>query len=366
MRINYISLIVVLAILCSCTPSKTNEGYEDYDWTALEKRLENPIKILIDTVVDIPISMNKVGNRVLMECSESQVLYELKDNRLQYKSVLIKKGQGPLDVAYSVDMSRMNDGRFVATEHIGTKKMFVSQTADGSEWEDISTWHSFIRQDEATKYFFQTLLPINDTLFLGSVLGNCPSKFVVNNLNTGESVPLDYAYPEVLKDLSDFAKTFALDGCTYKKPDENKYVYYSQIGLFSFIFDYKDGKMENLKYIFNQPAAYESRGELERPKLCDRKSIFFPGFFAAKEHIYYSNRRATVEDVFTLDTKFEGYPYYYTREYIVFDWDGKPVRKYILDRPIYRCFVDEDESMLYGMTMDSPDSEEEYLVAYKL
>ena len=366
MKAKFIPLIAVLAILCSCTPSKTNEGYEDYDWTALEKRLENPIKIPIDTMLDVSMKMRTLGDKVLMECPYRQVLYELKDNRLQYKNVFIKEGQGPLEVLTGANVNRMNDGRFVAIEPGGSKKIFVSRTADEKELEDISTWHSFIRQDEVTEYFCQTLLPINDTLLLGSALGNCPSKFVVNNLNTGESVPLNYSFPEVLDNLADFAKTFALDGRMYKKPDENKYVYYCLTGLYSFIFDYQDGKMENMKYIFNQPAAYESRGEKARPRLCDGKSVYAADCYVAKEHIYYSNRRATVEDVFKLETTFEGYPYYYTREFIVFDWNGKPVRKYVLDRMVSDFFVDEDESIFYGMTIDSPDSEEEYLVAYKL
>lgn len=85
-----------------------------------------------------------------------------------------------------------------------------------------------------------------------------------------------------------------------------------------------------------------------------------------KNYIYYSNRRATVEDVFRLETKFEGYPYYYTREIIAFDWNGKPVRKYIFDRPVSSFFVEEDDSMIYGVTTDSRDTDEEYVVGYNL
>lgn len=358
---------VILSILCSCstTPDK-NLGYVDYDWTALEERVINPIKMEIDSLIDYNMGFKKIGNKILADCPNCMVLYEVKGNELRYKNLFIKKGEGPFEVLSNVSVDRMNDGRFVATENIGSKKVFVSQSGDEGELEDISKWRPIIRQDKNTKYFFQTLLPINDSLFLGSALGDCSSKFVVNHLNTGESDPLNYSYPEVLDNLSDFEKAFAYDGYMHKKPDDSKYVYFTQTGLYSFIFDFMDGKLENFEYVFNQPVAYQPNSKGNRPRIVDPKSIYTTDCYVTKNYIYYSNMRATVEDVFKLETKFEGYSYGYTREIISFDWNGKPYKKFILDRPVRAFFVEEDDSMIYGVAMDTPDSDEEYVVGYNL
>lgn len=353
--------------LCSCnTTSKDEMGYVDYDWSKLETQLSNPVKIEIDTVADYFLEIHKYSNKIFVQGVNCN-LYELEGDSLKFKTSYLKKGDGPREVQSSIEFSRMNDGRFVAIEGIGSQKIFVSHTSDIAELEDASTWNLSVRPKQESKFFFQRLQPINDTLLIGAIMGDCPSKFASCNLNTGEMVPLNYTYPAILDNLSDFEKSFAYEGFLYKKPDENKYVFTSYTGLYSFIFDCDGKKIENLRHIFNKPAAYESRGNGKRPGLVDGKSEYVCSSpHVTERNLYYSSRRATAEDVFKLDTKFDGYPCYYTKEILVFDWEGKPYKKYVLDKPIHNFFVDESASMLYGLSSDSPDSEEEYIVGYKM
>lgn len=49
---------------------------------------------------------------------------------------------------------------------------------------------------------------------------------------------------------------------------------------------------------------------------------------------------------------YKGYPYYYNDKVYVFDWNGKMVRKYMLDTPFFDFIIDEGNKRMYASTDD--------------
>lgn len=75
-----------------------------------------------------------------------------------------------------------------------------------------------------------------------------------------------------------------------------------------------------------------------------------------------SDRQVTVEDVF--GNKPQELPYNYTKNVVVFDWNATPLCKYLLDKPIRSMFVDNDDSILYGIAVG--DNNYDLILEYRL
>ncbi len=72
-----------------------------------------------------------------------------------------------------------------------------------------------------------------------------------------------------------------------------------------------------------------------------RDAYFFPVQIRDQVALLYSGQ------TFDLDKRM-----YYLNQIFFFDWDGKPLKKYILDIPIFHFTIDEQSNRLYGITDD--------------
>ena len=54
----------------------------------------------------------------------------------------------------------------------------------------------------------------------------------------------------------------------------------------------------------------------------------------------------------------------YTSEIVTFNWNGEPCHKYILESPVRSFFVDDDDCVLYGISVDSDGYD--YILRYQL
>ena len=165
-------------------------------------------------------------------------------------------------------------------------------------------------------------------------------------------------------ELSNFEKTFALEGILMKKPNANKYLFSAIVGLNTFIFECDGDSIYNEKFIYLSPAVYKSSDKRgQRPKLIDVQARYNVSPFVTNAYIYMSNRNVTVHNVFSNDVSDE-LPYMYTSEIVAFSWNGEPCHKYILESPVRSFFVDDDDRVLYGVSVDSDGYD--YILKYQL
>lgn len=301
-----------------------------------------------------------------MQCPNSTEVYTLNGDTLKFKNTLIKQGQGPAEVVSGSEFYQLNDGRYAVVEGIGSKKTFISKTNDINELSDVGGWNVNIRNENDPKMFVEKIVPIDENNFFCLVIGSKPNKYAVFNNNTSQFTPISFPYPKESDHLTNFTKSLGYIGFISKRPKKNEFIYTCMYGLLTYIFDYNNKDITNVRYIYNKPPEYEQRGETEYPKHANKKNIITSPPYVTPNYVYMKNNKTTVEGAFRNDEKIEGYPYWYSRQILVFDWNGKPVKKYMLDRLISYFFIDENDNALYGITSDSPDSDEDYLVKYQL
>lgn len=344
-------LILLLATLsvCACGPTeKSAQGYEDYSWEGKESYLQKSEVVKVDTVIDYILQIQPYGDRFLVEYPYDWAVFHRQGEALSFERYLIRKGEGPEESLSSMRYARMDDGRCFFGECIGSRKVFIAPSAGEGAYAPLVSWKKQ-RFTGAEKYYFESLQPVDDEVVLGGVQGDCPSKFVVSNLHTGVSSPLEGApYPPLYAELSDFEKSFAAEGFLLKRPGSQRYFYGATVGLYAFVFDCDGQSIRNVRMLYNRPAPFVSRGEQgSRPRLTDGTSAYNAPPFVTDRCIYLSARHVSVKDAFS-DHPSEGLPYIFTKEIVAFRWDGTPFRKYILDEPVRGFFVDEEKSLLYG------------------
>lgn len=346
---NKLSFLLAILTVCACGPTeKSTQGYEDYSWEGKEIYPQKSDVVKVDTLIDYILQIQPCGDRFLVEYPYDWAVFRRQGEVLRFERYLVRKGEGPEESLSSMRYARMNDGRCFFGECIGSRKVFIAPSAGEGTYALLSSWKK-LRCTGAEKYYFESLQPVDDEVVLGGVQGDCPSKFVASNLQTGVSVPLEGApYPSLYAELSDFEKSFATEGFLLKQPGSHRYVYSAMVGLYAFVFDCDGQSICNVRVLYNRPAPFVSRGEQgSRPRLTDGTSAYNVSPFVTDRCIYLSNRHVSVKEAFS-DHPSDDLPYFFTKEIVAFRWDGTPFRKYLLDEPVRGFFVDEEKSLLYG------------------
>ena len=361
MRVLYLFLLLIF-VSCGSNHRDSKNKMTSYDWHGKEVLLNAVDSIKVDTVIDYIMSIYPINDVYLVEYPYDWALFIKEDNILKFKSFLLKKGNGPSEVLSSARFARLNDGRFFLGECIGSEKMFVSITDSLTSVEDISLWN-VNKRDGANPFYFESLQPVNENIIIGGVQGENASKFVAYNIEQEQYYNLNDNYFFLYDELLDFERSFAMEGFLLKKPDDNKYLFTTTVGLNSIIFDCCGESITNEKIIYQLPASFKSSGEKgKRPKLTDGQTAYNVSPAVTRNYIYMSDRQVTVEDVF--GNKPQELPYNFTKDVVVFDWDATPLCKYLLDKPIRSMFVDNDDSTLYGIAVG--DNNYDLILEYRL
>ena len=360
----WVRVVYFIFILTFISCVSNNDGWKEgvYNWDNKEVLLEVQDSIEIDTIIDYIIQIHKIGDSFLIEYPYDWAVFKKKGNKLFFESFLIRKGNGPWETLASTRLAQLNDGRLFLGECIGSEKICISATACEKNIEEITEWN-IAKRSGANPFYFESIQPVNDKIVIGGIQGNNVSKFVAYNLYENKYQSLNYTYPSLYDDLSDFEKSYATEGVLMKKPDANMYLFSTKTGAYTFIFDCNGETISNIKMMYNLPAKYKTSGEQgKRSKLLDAQTKYNVMPYVTSNCIYMSDRYFTVKDVFG-DSGLDELPYYYTKEVVSFDWAGNPYRKYLLQHPIRSMFVNDGDSVLYGL---GANDERDLILVYSL
>ena len=294
-----IYLFIVLLFVSCVSDYRGNS--DSYNWEDKELKLVVQDSIKIDTIIDYVMQIHQIGSFFLVEYPNDWAIFRQQGNRLVFDSFLIRRGNAPFESLASTRFSRLNDGRLFLGECVGSEKIYVSSTDCLKEIERISLWN-VNKRIGANPFYFESIQPISDDVVIGGVQGENPTKFVSYSFEKNKYMNLDYNYPTLYDALSNFEKSFAMEGILMKKNNDNKYLFSAIVGLNTFIFECDGDSIYNEKFIYFSPAAYKSsekRGQ--RPKLVDVQARYNASPFVTNAYIYMSDRDVTVKDVFSND-----------------------------------------------------------------
>ena len=262
--------------------------------------------------------------------------YSLSQNR--FSEGYLRKGKGPIESIGAFSAGIINDSLWV---HDITKmkifKLSLAETFDYSVLPSINTY-------DIDKNFYKMCF-IDDENFWG--VGNLESCY---KISSG-----DITHPGKFSHFGKFAKipkrtpleSFkdAYSCYIYAKPDGGNVVLAYRYTDVIEIFDVKGEINKTIK----GPIGFDAEFDVEEA----------PGY-------YYMGKNEKTRKAFvngTVSNKFiymlySGYlrnekNWSYGQSIYVYDWDGNPVKKIILDRPVYSIGISEDDRKLYSFDLQT-------------
>ena len=187
------------------------------------------------------------------------------------------------------------------------------------------------------------IVPIDDRELLVTLSGyKTKELFGILDSDNGMLTELSLKFPGISdSEVKASIISTVYNGMIAKRYGSPHYVYSTRDGNCVFIFKIENGKVKDFKEIFNIYPKYEISPDGENASFT-REGLMGYKPTASANYFYLLHRE---------DEKPGG------NEIFVFDWNGKPIRKIVLDRNVYLIDVSRDDSIIYGATVGEDDIE---------
>ena len=272
--------------------------------------------------------IKKIGDNLLISLFKGDyvfALYNLKDHTCSYH---IRRGKGPGELLHGYFIQKINDSTVLS------HNPEVGQISEYRILESTVKWIN----TQSFRQPFQTIIPIDDSLFLCSANSTKGLMYGTINLQTN-SMNTAIEYPHGLNDdLSNRQKASVYRTMLYKHPSKNRIVsIYQKHIIFDFLsYSGSKFKLENRVEIrhFEWSASGNSRplpSSLETPF-----SVFSNKNFVTEDKIYL---------YFEMTNPESGEEYWI----LAFDWEGNRIGKYRL--PFRIDELTYDEKNIYAVAL---------------
>lgn len=195
---------------------------------------------------------------------------------------------------------------------------------------------------------FSKVIAVNDTLFLGAGTYKSKYQFVLFDRN---SKVLDYGV-EIFNSQDDdnmYHKYLSNQGSLAKSPIRNQYVYsINNSSNIDFINITSDNQIELVKSIRLKNPQYKviTKGGLHAVIPDENNGIGYIDLAVSDQYVY-----ALYTDHTIVDKKTDKSNAISSNLVLVFDWEGNPVKSYVLSKAVYFIALDECSNKLYGATI---------------
>lgn len=368
---------ILLICLTTITAwSCTEKRHKEIDWKPITDKLSSTI-MKFDTIPDIFGGLTLLKDSFLI-CTQSLpaqtellLTYEIKTDSLLYRCILAHRGNGPNETAQNPPKAFHIDDKYVITAHGHMPRVFESTNDNSKYLLSRNEWqrHSIKVKDNA---LLTAITPADgdSDLFYGTMVNHkSHESFYTYKLGDTTIIPIKTLYPEVGFKVDSASYPYMYSGFLHKRPGGDEFVYSIMGGgEYSYIFNIKNSKVQNLSYIYNSPP--------EMIKGADVSGIFnfqvspdnSGGYSLAvtAERLYYLDQTQNTRTRWlNYEKQADGNPLWYSNTIYVYDWDGNPITKYSLDKYIESFTVSSDDSVIYANTTDL-EKEESQLLRFKL
>jgi len=207
--------------------------------------------------------------------------------------------------------------------------------------------------EQIPKLFLSRFSPVEKSYFIGAGLYNSKYQYVLFNLK-GEVLDSAQEVFNSKESYNDIYKFLSNQGILKNHPTENKFVYsVSRSSNIDFL-DVSNEKIHLIKsYRLDNPQFKpQELGNQSYSVNYDPHSVIgFLDIFPGKNYVY-----TLYSDKSVIDNKS-----YSSNIVLVFDWEGNPIVKYILNKEVYYIGVDEDRKKFYTIQKDDDGG---WVIAY--
>lgn len=353
-KYSYMLFFLLLGI--SCSQIKTDASKEV---VTLNERKEIP-KLLhgYDLVCSTDLWGMKIdfvnGNQMFIQELSNTDLYgkfQIRKDTLIREKGFLKRGNGPYEVvnpflwrANEKDSIYIVNSQGVVTD---IYKLHVKDIHSPNSWERIK--FPTIKEG-ALIYPSLAMLDNVSCIVAGSIVNDINILSQIN-LRTGEMASLDFNFPR----YNYFSQIKAVEHMAYcdasvlKRPESTRLLYTCKIGRYVVLLDYDGNKINNQTELFSTYPTYNSESNYKLIKENDCLRGVIPQVTA--DFIYCLIIPYTREEALNMK-EYKGLPNYFGDELVVFNWEGKRIASYCLDKPICHFNVTPDNKYIYASTFD--------------
>lgn len=354
-----IFLCLLCLLCCACNgPRQERKNIS-------EVRLEG-IRLYADSLYMGRYFKLLVGNEMIMPSYLKDTLMyvgKIKGDSLITQPAFLPSGIGPYEIShYHVVSTEYADSLFTFLDYNGGRLNFVYQIPIASDKRNSPHLWKKYSFDTITNYRCASpaIIQLSDSVMLLSAAPrNSPYVLSKVNLKTQAVEPIAFWPDKDGVDCPDGVRQaiYMDNSRLYKSCD--KILYQCGDGFYAFIFELDGEKMINRKILFEEYPEYKTASDdLNYDYISShrkRLKAFTTNRFIYIRLIEYESRKST----------YKGYPYDYSDEIHVFNWEGERIKKYTLDIPFNFFIVDENDEYLYTKTLNL-DTDEDEMRKYKL
>lgn len=277
-------------------------------------------------------------------------LYECRGDSLIRLGNLIKEGKGPFETlgrAYAI----VRDDSTLLLAPSGYNRQFYVATTNPDSLLDKKTWKVLNYPTTDSYLSMPALVGLNGCM-MPSLVANDEKQNMFDRFTFGDTVytPVYSPYPQNETKAANGAQSQVYDVRLYRKPGSDRYVYVTYMEEQVCIFDLRNDSVINRNYVYNKQPKFEMAPDGLNVSYSNDNTLGFLVDVSPK-YIYLMKKLIKLGDLGVIPD-YKGYPLGYSDVILLFDWDGKPIRRFILDTPVSVIGADRLDRYIYGSTID--------------
>ena len=292
-------------------------------------------------------------------------LSKIQSDSIIYNTDFLSRGRGPKEMFIpNLRKHSINGEYFFYDVNNGLGRIIMTNTDDIRDIHDASNWEELDNIGEIKDVMGLSPLDTNYSSFLTLMPFGNSSNAMFYKATRDSITPLNFNFPKnELGEENIYARHIAYTGLLKKHPEENKYVYFGDQNRHMHIFSFNSDSIKTISEPYTLYPHYILSADGYYPKFPKEYYTGHHGVVVTKKYIYVLINDTQIQHVGVALPN--GLPWDYANTVYMFDWDGTPINKLILDVYVYYLFGDMDDQYLYGKN-DYVDEQATTIYRFKL
>lgn len=343
----YYSLIVCVAIIIIIIGCNPNESTQ-INWKGKESHLIGEIVYTNNPFLEGLSCPVVFENYVITRSFFYETFFTLshiRNDSLIKIGKFLSKGRGPAEMMGPTLYYLSSTKQIIISANANNEDKVIYINASNIEnFFNIKTW-----EQKSIRHIngFARLYPLPDYAFLGLLPYRNATDQMFYHIDTNSVSGLNIIMPNDNSGINDPSiKRNAYRGSLAKHPYNNRFVYFSERNRYMQIFDFISDSLVSIStpYI-DYPRYSVSTGRNISSNANDYLGTIT--IDVTDKHIYLLMNDATYFHL-REEKLINGHPWNMSNSIYIFDWEGNPVKKYLLDHYVESIFIDTEEQYIYG------------------
>ena len=339
-----------------CVGCSSNGTWGDEKWTEEAIFLEGE-DVYVDQTIWNEGDLIFLDDYVIFENAHDGKLfslYAMMNDSLKLIGDFLTRGRGPFELMDADIYYLKNDNMLMLVGYNMLGKSIAIPLHNIENVLNTETWIEIDYGRNPIRAYY--MHPIKDSVFIMQIFEECNNMFAIFNVDENLSKHyLNILYPDN-QSIINGIKGDAYHGWTVKHPTRNQYVYSNMNSQYVKIFTLDDNNaLIDEIVVFDQIPLYDIDVTNRKVKITGHPQDGLQ-ICVSERFIYYADPKIDLMNRQQSIAR-NGFLPGYFKEIYVSDWDGIPLAKYVLDRPVCYLQSDPNDKYLYAFYLQESSYE---------